>query len=95
MTDYRAQSVQLLGEDLIQEAEANGIPIPFYELAATITTPAANTTVRLQLPAEPDEERRAELVAALGVLLGDEDLNDTLQQTVVIDPREWGWTGSV
>lgn len=83
-------AVEHVGEQLVREAEAAGIPAPFWAIEGTIESLDGSTAeISLQLRDKPTEDVVQQVRAAAVAQLRGPAIQDGLSVALYYDPREW------
>lgn len=102
MSDYRQRAVDYVGEEWVQQAEAAGVPVPFWEVSYKIrSTNGRYGEVRIQFegqeeaaafagqPRGPGETQDSPAISAVLQAIGGLPVEIGGGLSVCYDPREW------
>lgn len=87
--DYRQKAVDNIGTAAVAEAEAAGVPVPFWGIDGRITSLTGTIEINVQFKDQPDDEKMAELRQFAASLIGHEIIADSLKVTLCWDPYQW------
>jgi hypothetical protein len=102
MSDYRQMAVDHVGEEWVQEAEAAGVPVPFWEVSYKIRSSNGRYgEIRIQFdtqdeatafagqPRGPGETQDSPAISAVLEAIGGVPVAIDGGLSVCWDPREW------